>query len=85
MSNRGKLVSYCPAHDYGDPGYPPEECPYCEFEADTETINAELLEALERCASFFKRGTSRVTDQEWDETAGFVSAAIAKARGEVGK
>ncbi|HUU40538.1 MAG TPA: phage Gp37/Gp68 family protein [Desulfatiglandales bacterium] len=22
--------SYCPAHDYGDPGYPPSECSYCQ-------------------------------------------------------
>jgi Bacteriophage protein gp37 len=21
---------YCPAHDYGDPGYPPKECAFCE-------------------------------------------------------
>lgn len=23
-------IDYCPAHDYGDPGYPPAECPYCK-------------------------------------------------------
>jgi protein gp37 len=22
---------YCPAHDYGDPGYPPAECSYCRI------------------------------------------------------
>ena len=22
-------TDYCPAHDYGDPGYPPAECSYC--------------------------------------------------------
>lgn len=23
-------TDYCPAHDYGDPGYPPAECAYCK-------------------------------------------------------
>lgn len=41
MSNRGNLVRYCPAHDYGDPGYPPEECPDCIFEADKRRKAAE--------------------------------------------
>jgi hypothetical protein len=26
----GKVSDYCPAHDYGDPGFPPDECPACK-------------------------------------------------------
>jgi len=28
---RGTIIDQlCPAHDYGDPGYPPAECGFCE-------------------------------------------------------
>jgi hypothetical protein len=34
VPDRGELREYCPAHDYGDPGYPPENCAFCVFDRD---------------------------------------------------
>ena len=37
------ITSLCPAHDYGDPGYPPSECTYCHH---TELSRSEVVTLL---------------------------------------
>lgn len=39
MSDRGRLLRYCTAHDYGDPGFDPEDCVDCVFSGD-ETVDS---------------------------------------------
>jgi hypothetical protein len=44
--DRGELITYCPAHDYGDPGYPPIECSSCEFSGDVLIEQARIDAAI---------------------------------------
>lgn len=37
-ADRGKLLRYCYAHDYGDPYDGPADCPDCVFENDPDPI-----------------------------------------------
>jgi hypothetical protein len=50
----GKVSDYCPAHDYGDPGFPPDECPACKAlnapDMIAESAEAALKEARELIA-----------------------------------
>jgi len=43
---RGELLDYCAAHDYGDPGYPPSDCSACVFERDAAR-NKLAIRAME--------------------------------------
>jgi hypothetical protein len=44
MHDRGDLLTYCPAHDSGDPGYPPDECSFCIFSGDHYDSLAAMLD-----------------------------------------
>jgi hypothetical protein len=50
------VSDYCPAHDYGDPGFPPDECPACkalnapDMSAELDALRAQLREVEERAS-----------------------------------
>ena len=57
------MSSYCPGHDYGDPGYPPEECAACKaLNEPSATFRIATLEA--QVSELQKRVTVRGTTSD---------------------
>jgi ATP/maltotriose-dependent transcriptional regulator MalT len=58
------VSDYCPAHDYGDPGFPPDECPACKA-LNAPDMSAELDALREQVRGL--KGSLRKAEAYLDE------------------